>query len=339
MKKYFIILSFLLLSFGAKAEAKLITFQNDQKTIALTDNLQLQIASIDKSKQNWVLNWVATDEADVFSLQIYPSQKSLAYSLQTINKQAVYYKNATSDEWQNSDLIKNNKVLVKLADINSSSTSSGVSDDLLIADERKFSTLSQSADKFLLIESSQVTVIEKAMAPLENQNLVRLSKFYKVQATGDYNIKFLYTENDFRAKNVYAYDAQAKVWQKLAGYNDVKEKFIKVEVRGATQALVLAIFADPDKQDGIASFYDQSRYKYFNYKNGNFAASRDYPKGTKLKVTRLKTGQSIIVEVNDYGPELATGRVIDLDTSAFKQLSSLGAGLIYVKVELYDPNN
>lgn len=339
MKKYFIIFTFILLSFAFKAEAKLVTFQSTQTEINLTDNLQLQIANIDKNKQNWVLNWSETEEDNVFSLQIYPSQKTLVYSLKALNQNQIVYKNinATGD-WQTSTDISDKKILVKL-NISSSTSPVVSSEELLVFDNRKFSNKSQSSDKMLTIEANNSVTIEKAMAPLQNQELERVSKFYKINTTGDYNVKFAYTDNDFRAKDVYAYDAQTKAWTKLAGYNDVKEKFISVEVRGATQYLTLAIFADLAKQDGIASFYDQSRYKYFNYKNGNFAASRDYPKGTKLKVTRLKTGQSIIVEVNDYGPELATGRTIDLDTQAFKQLSSLGAGLIYVKVELYDPSN
>ncbi len=339
MKKYFIILTFILLSFAFKAEAKLVTFQSTQTEINLTDNLQLQIASIDKNKQNWVVNWSETAEDNVFSLQIYPSQKTLIYSLKSLDQSQIVYKNTNEpNDWRTTTNISAKKILVKL-DPSTSTTPVINNDSLLVFDNRKFITNSQSTDKMLTIESNNSVTIDKAMAPLQNQNLERVSKFYKINTTGDYNVKFYYTDDDFRAKDVYAYDTQTKVWTKLVGYNDVKEKFISVEIRGATQYLTLAIFADLAKQDGIASFYDQSRYKYFNYKNGNFAASRDYPKGTKLKVTRLKTGQSIIVEVNDYGPELATGRTIDLDTQAFKQLSSLGAGLIYVKVELYDPSN
>ena len=339
MKKYFIILTFILLSFAFKAEAKLVTFQSTQTEINLTDNLQLQIASIDKNKQNWVVNWSETAEDNVFSLQIYPSQKTLIYSLKSLDQSQIVYKNTNEpNDWRTTTNISAKKILVKL-DPSTSTTPVINNDSLLVFDNRKFITNSQSTDKMLTIESNNSVTIDKAMAPLQNQNLERVSKFYKINTTGDYNVKFYYNDDDFRAKDVYAYDTQTKVWTKLVGYNDVKEKFISVEIRGATQYLTLAIFADLAKQDGIASFYDQSRYKYFNYKNGNFAASRDYPKGTKLKVTRLKTGQSIIVEVNDYGPELATGRTIDLDTQAFKQLSSLGAGLIYVKVELYDPSN
>lgn len=79
-------------------------------------------------------------------------------------------------------------------------------------------------------------------------------------------------------------------------------------------------------KNGIASWYA--------YKKCLCAASRDFKKGTRLKVSRLSTGKSIEVVVNDYGPQLWTGRIIDLDKVAFQALgASLGAGLMPVRVE------
>lgn len=78
---------------------------------------------------------------------------------------------------------------------------------------------------------------------------------------------------------------------------------------------------------GIASWY--------KYKNGLFAASPDYPKGSVLKVTNLANNKSVEVTVNDYGPDrnIHPDRVIDLDYVAFSEIASPGAGLISVKVE------
>jgi len=77
---------------------------------------------------------------------------------------------------------------------------------------------------------------------------------------------------------------------------------------------------------------------WYKYKDCNCAASPDYPKGTKLKVTALHNNKSVIVTVNDYGPDrsIFPDRVIDLDVQAFKVLANKRAGVIDVKVEPLD---
>lgn len=71
---------------------------------------------------------------------------------------------------------------------------------------------------------------------------------------------------------------------------------------------------------------------WYAYKGGLFAASTSIPKGSFAKVTNLANGKSIVVQINDYGPQ-GKGRIIDLDKVAFEELASLGAGIIGVKVE------
>ncbi len=79
----------------------------------------------------------------------------------------------------------------------------------------------------------------------------------------------------------------------------------------------------------------EGKASWYKYKNGLFAASPDYPKGSVLKVTNLGNGKTIEVTVNDFGPErnIHPDRVIDLDHVAFSELASPGAGIIEVKVE------
>lgn len=58
--------------------------------------------------------------------------------------------------------------------------------------------------------------------------------------------------------------------------------------------------------------------------------------GTKFKVTNLANGKSVIVRLNDFGPNKKLhdkGRVIDLSKGAFMKISSLKQGVIRVKVE------
>lgn len=66
------------------------------------------------------------------------------------------------------------------------------------------------------------------------------------------------------------------------------------------------------------------------------AASNMYKLGTKLMVTNLKTGKSVMVVVNDRMASHVKNRV-DLSQSAFKQIASLGTGIVNVAVEVVTP--
>src|SRR6266508_6302650 len=67
-------------------------------------------------------------------------------------------------------------------------------------------------------------------------------------------------------------------------------------------------------QVGVASYYQYGRKtasgERFNPK-GLTAAHRTLRFGTRVKVTHLKTGKSVIVRINDRGP-FSGGRIIDL---------------------------
>jgi rare lipoprotein A (peptidoglycan hydrolase) len=52
-----------------------------------------------------------------------------------------------------------------------------------------------------------------------------------------------------------------------------------------------------------------------------------------IKVTRPKTGAVAFCKVNDRGPTVATGRLIDLSMDTFAKLASPEAGLIDVTIE------
>ena len=71
---------------------------------------------------------------------------------------------------------------------------------------------------------------------------------------------------------------------------------------------------------------------WYAFKGGLFAASTSLPRGSYARVTNQANGKSVIVQINDYGPQ-GKGRIIDLDKVAFMKIASLGAGVIGVKVE------
>ncbi|HUD11401.1 MAG TPA: septal ring lytic transglycosylase RlpA family protein [Candidatus Saccharimonadia bacterium] len=63
-------------------------------------------------------------------------------------------------------------------------------------------------------------------------------------------------------------------------------------------------------------------------------ASRTFPRGTYLQVKDLNNDRTMVCLVNDYGPAIWTGRVIDLSRGSFEQLESLGVGTIPVEIRV-----
>jgi rare lipoprotein A len=61
-------------------------------------------------------------------------------------------------------------------------------------------------------------------------------------------------------------------------------------------------------------------------------ASWKFPLKTRLKITNLDNGKSVICVVNDRGPAKRLGRAIDLTRAAFKKISDPRKGLVTVSV-------
>lgn len=65
------------------------------------------------------------------------------------------------------------------------------------------------------------------------------------------------------------------------------------------------------------------------------------PFHTRLLVTNLENGRSVMVRVNDRGPAedlvLTQHRVVDLTKAAFAAIADPGQGLIRVRVQLDQP--
>jgi len=92
-------------------------------------------------------------------------------------------------------------------------------------------------------------------------------------------------------------------------------------------------------QKGIASYYHDSLQgnKTANgeiYRKGvRSAAHKTLPLGTKVRVTKLSNGKSIVVRINDRGP-FVKGRIIDLSRRAARDLGIIESGITKVKVEV-----
>lgn len=66
------------------------------------------------------------------------------------------------------------------------------------------------------------------------------------------------------------------------------------------------------------------------------AASRDLAFGTRVRVTRIDTGASVVVRVNDRGPFGDRSRILDLSRAAAEELDMIRAGVVEIRVEILD---
>ena len=65
------------------------------------------------------------------------------------------------------------------------------------------------------------------------------------------------------------------------------------------------------------------------------AAHRTLPFGTKVQVTNLANGKSVVVTITDRGP-FTKGRVIDVSRRAARKLDFLRDGTTRVRLEVVD---
>ena len=90
---------------------------------------------------------------------------------------------------------------------------------------------------------------------------------------------------------------------------------------------------------GIASWYGGKFHgrttasgEPFNM-NAMTAAHRSLPFGTRVRVTNLENGRSVVLRINDRGP-YAKRRIIDVSRHAAEHLGFLHDGLAKVRVEV-----
>jgi rare lipoprotein A len=88
---------------------------------------------------------------------------------------------------------------------------------------------------------------------------------------------------------------------------------------------------------GVASFYDDEGTLTANGETFNpsamTAAHPSLPFGTKLRVTNVTNGRSVVVRINDRGPFVA-GRVVDVSVAAAEKLGMTEPGTAKVKLDV-----
>jgi len=132
--------------------------------------------------------------------------------------------------------------------------------------------------------------------------------------------------NNKTSENVKKAEKKAKASENSE--NDVNTEIVKEELAKYSYF-----------QTGTASFYGG---KWHGRKTANgeifdtyklTAAHKTLPFGTKVKVTNLNNGKSVVVRINNRGPYVI-GRVIDLSQAAFSKIENMSRGVTKVKLEI-----
>ncbi|MCS6988524.1 MAG: septal ring lytic transglycosylase RlpA family protein [Chloroherpetonaceae bacterium] len=95
-------------------------------------------------------------------------------------------------------------------------------------------------------------------------------------------------------------------------------------------------------REGVASYYADDFHGRRTASGETYdkrkltAASVDLPFGTRVRVTNLQNGRSVVVRINDRMPKNDKGRIIDLSLAGARALDMLRSGVARVRVETLD---
>ena len=96
---------------------------------------------------------------------------------------------------------------------------------------------------------------------------------------------------------------------------------------------------DRSESTGFASFYGSEFHgrrtaSGERYDEGELsAAHRTLPFGTRVRLTNLKNGRTVVVTITDRGP-FRRGRIVDVSKRAARELGFLRAGVARVRLEV-----
>jgi len=105
--------------------------------------------------------------------------------------------------------------------------------------------------------------------------------------------------------------------------------------------LMVPLLVLAETEEGIASYYADSLQGNLTAseepydKNAMTAAHQTLPFGTKVKVSNLDNGKSVVVTINDRGPH-TKNRIIDVSGAAARKLGLIDSGTAMVSVEVLE---
>ena len=124
--------------------------------------------------------------------------------------------------------------------------------------------------------------------------------------------------------------------QKRTSFQQETSQYIEVE---KSQVQAQPLYIAQSVSSGRASWYGPGFHgrrtangEVFN-QNALTAAHRSLPFGTRVRVTNVNNGRSVVVRINDRGP-FKGGRVIDLSAAAAHNLGMVHHGVVTVRLEV-----
>ncbi len=122
----------------------------------------------------------------------------------------------------------------------------------------------------------------------------------------------------------------------IARHSVVRKVTVARKPDPATPAVLHAHPKANSSSYGVASFYNEDEWtasgERFNT-HAMTAAHPTLPFGTRLRVTNVTNGRSVVVRINDRGPYVH-GRVVDLSESAAESLGMVESGVVKVKLDV-----
>ena len=118
----------------------------------------------------------------------------------------------------------------------------------------------------------------------------------------------------------------------------MQSRFVGLVASLAIGIAAMAGISEAKSVTGLASYYKHGARTANGEKynpHGLTAAHRNLPFGTKVKVTNVKTGKSVVVRINDRGPFIRN-RVIDLSLGAAKVVGLTRSGVAKVNFVVMD---
>lgn len=178
--------------------------------------------------------------------------------------------------------------------------------------------------------------VRKILSPLDwpwNFSLLGAVYEFDLENNGEHynrqipiNIKIAHEQDNGSYKKVFFLDGNNNRWRDLPSKDIYKRNLVETNVHFSYARLAVLYNSDIDTE-GEASWYA--------FKDGNFAASPDFPRGSIVRVFNIENDKYVDVEINDYGPDrsIYPNRIIDLDKVAFEKIAPSGSGLIDVRLK------
>ena len=110
-------------------------------------------------------------------------------------------------------------------------------------------------------------------------------------------------------------------------------------IAGAAASAIPLAYPETEIDGGMASYYGNELAGNRTANGERFdpgqltAAHRTLPFGSKVRVTNMSNGDSVVVRINDRGP-FSRGRVIDVSHAAAREIGMQRSGTARVKLAL-----